>query len=188
MLAKQYTHRLPADYDMARIRDRVARRGVLWDSAERLAFKAFVARERGRYGATTNVYASVYLWLEAEGAADFIVSDRFQSVIDTFGRPGIEMWLPLDARRGRAANARALYREDMALPEASDISALKIAEEERNAIATANDGTLAVMSALDPLAWRLVRITLSSELPDQSRPGTAYQIFHLAHPGLARLR
>jgi Domain of unknown function (DUF4865) len=188
MLAKQYSHRLPADYDMGLIRERAARRGPMWDRTKGLAFKGFVARERGQYGATGNAYSSVYLWLDASAAADFIMDERFQSVTDSFGRPRIETWLPLDARKGPATQARALYREDLDLGEAVDRAALRVAETERNGALAAQADTLAVVTALDPWAWRLVRFTLSSGLPDPSRPGTAYQVFYLARPGIASLR
>ena len=188
MLAKQYTHRLPVDYDMGRIRQRAATRGPLWDNTEKLAFKGFVARERGQYGANNNAYASVYLWLDARGAADFIMDDRFQAVIDTFGRPRIETWLPLDARKGPARQARALYREDLDLSETTDRAALRAAEIARNDGLAVQADTLAAVTALDPWSWRLIRLTLSADLPDASRPGTAYKVLHLAQPGLAQLR
>lgn len=76
MLAKQYSHRLPSTYDMGIIRERATRRGPLWDDTEGLGFKAFVVRERGRYGATANVYSAVYLWLDAEQTADFFRFNR----------------------------------------------------------------------------------------------------------------
>ena len=85
MFAKQYSHRLPADYDMAVIRRRAEQLGPLWDRAEGLLFKAFIAQERGL--ATGNVYASVYLWADPLKAADFLLGEGFQKVLDSFGRP-----------------------------------------------------------------------------------------------------
>ncbi len=40
MLIARYRHRLPADYDMDRIRDRIAARRPAWDDAPGLVFKA----------------------------------------------------------------------------------------------------------------------------------------------------
>lgn len=188
MLVKQYTHRLPADYDMGIIRARAAAHSAQWDSMPDLAFKAFAARVRGEHGAAANAYSSVYLWLRTEAAADFIMGPRFDSVTDSFGRPRIETWLPFDARRGRAAHAMTLYREDVALPDTADRDAVRRAECERDATLALRNDTLAVVTAVDPLAWRLARLTLSAEPPDASHPGTAYQIFHLARPGLHQLR
>jgi len=72
MLIKQYEHRLPSDYDMSTIRERGRTRGLLWDHAEGLAFKAFALRERGQHGAHHNAYTSIYLWLNEDEAAKFV--------------------------------------------------------------------------------------------------------------------
>lgn len=87
MFAMQYAHRLPADYDLQIIRQRAAERGPLWDTTPGLLFKAFVLQQAGRHGATGNVYGSVYLWADPAAAVRFIASERFDSVIRSFGRP-----------------------------------------------------------------------------------------------------
>jgi len=51
MFAKQYSHRLPANYDMGLIRRRASELGPLWDDTQGLVFKAFIAEERGVFGA-----------------------------------------------------------------------------------------------------------------------------------------
>lgn len=192
MLSMQYAHRLPADYDMSLIRTRAARRGPLWDDAPGLGFKAFVVRERGRHGAEANVYASVYLWLDVGAATDFLVDDRFQNVIDGFGRPTVETWLPLDARAGRDPGrpALTLYREDVPVAEGTDRAALRAQELLRNDALLERPDTVAVVTSLDVSTWRLLRLTLSSKAQEASAPaaqGTAYEILHLARPGLAKL-
>ena len=50
MFAKQYSHRLPADYDMDVIRRRAAQLGPLWDDTQGLLFKAFIAHEIAKWG------------------------------------------------------------------------------------------------------------------------------------------
>lgn len=189
MLANQYSHRLPADYDMERIYRRATSRGALWDATPGLAFKAFVARRRGEDGAAGNLYASVYLWLDVSAAADFVLGERFQTVIDGFGRPAIETWLPIDARTGRAGKAKVLtlYREDTVLADTADHAAAKAQAIEQNRLIGIRDDTVAVVAAIDVSNWRLTRFTLSSAPADSSRPGLAYQVFHLSGPGLDKL-
>lgn len=184
MLAKQYSHRLPADYDMDAIRQRAASRGPLWDAAEGLAFKAFVAQVRGQNGAAGNLYGSVYLWMDEGAATDFIMDKRFQDVIDGFGRPSIEIWLPLNLCVGRAKQARTLYREEIAIEEGADHRALRAAEAERNQGIAEWEDSVAVVTAIDVAAWRLIRLTLSSAAPDPRRAGVAYEVLHLSRPGL----
>ncbi len=189
MFAMQYSHRLPADYDMQTIRQRAARRGPLWDDTEGLAFKAFVAQERGRHGATGHLYASVYLWLDPAAAVRFLMGERFQSVIDSFGRPRVETWLPLDARAGtgRAQQAHSLLREERALDAAMDRIAFQATEAESNRERAARPDTVAIWTALDLASWRLVRFTLSTRAPEHVDGATAYEVLHLAKPGIGRL-
>lgn len=184
MLAKQYSHRLPSSYDMRMIRERAAQRGPLWDATEGLGFKAFVVRERGRYGATANVYSAVYLWLDLAQTADFFMGSRFQAVIDDFGRPQVEAWLPLDARKGPAQQALALYRDEQPIGEHENRAELRAAQNRRIA---EQDDTVLVVSALDIAYWRLIRLTLSSAAPVEMAGRTVYEVLHLARPGLARL-
>lgn len=187
MLAKQYSQRLPADYDMNIICQRATERGALWDDTEGLVFKAFVTQTRGQHGAVGNLYASVYLWLDVQAATDFILGERFDSVINSFGRPSIETWLPIDARKGLAKQALTLYREDLPFADTADRRALVAAEVERNQGIAQRADTVAVVTAIDVASWTLVRLTLSSAVPDSGHAGAAYEVLHLARPGLESL-
>ena len=175
MFAKQYSHRLPADYDMNLIRRRAAQLGPSWDHAEGLLFKAFITQERGG-----NVYASVYLWSDPLQAADFLLGERFQKVLDSFGRPHIESWLPLDLRRGPAQGALSLYREEWPLGPGAERARILAEEKRRNQCVADCTDTFAVFLALDVQAWRLVRFTLSAKALDAEHAGTGYQVLYLA--------
>jgi hypothetical protein len=188
MFAMQYSHRLPADYDMQIIRERVARRGPLWDDTQGLVCKVFAVQERNRHGAAGNLYASVYLWSDADATVRFLMGERFQAVIDSFGRPQIETWLPLDARRGHASEALSLYRDERGLKATEDRAALQEQEIEANREIAARTDTVAVWAALDLSAWRLIRFTLSSAPADPTRGGEVYDVMHLARPGLDGLK
>jgi hypothetical protein len=188
MLSKQYIHRLPADYDMALIRRRVAERGPLWDDTKGLVFKAFVVRERGQFGAVGNEYSSVYLWRDTAAAVDFLMGDRFQGVIEGFGRPSIETWLSLHAGAGKARQARTLYREDIPIDDQADHGKMLADEIERNEAALKRDDTVAVVSAIDVSTWRLIRLTVSAAPADPERKGRAYEVLYLTTPELDSLR
>lgn len=184
MLIKQYAHRLPADYDMARIRQRAATRGPDWDAVAGLGLKAFIAHERGRNGAQHNVYSSVYLWLEDAAAAAFIVdSQKFGAVIDTFGRPSIETWLPLDVQLGTAEAAHSLSRESIDIPDGIDLATFRTREIARNTETAQQAETLAVFAGLDLAAWRLTRFTLSAAAPGAD----TYEVLYLATPSRRQL-
>jgi len=187
VLIKQYEHRLPSNYDMNQIRDRGRTRGALWDNAEGLVFKAFALRERARSDAPNNAYTSVYLWLDEGAAGKFVTGTGFKHVLETFGRPEIELWLPIDFRIGTAKEARSLYREDIPVKEDADLEALKQTEAARNERIGTRPDTVASLVGLDVQSWRLVRFTLSSEPLRPFDEGKGYEIVHLAAPGLAKL-
>lgn len=181
MILTRYRHRLPADYDMTQVRARIAARGPLWNAAPGLVFKAFTLEERMR-GAAGNAYSSLYLWEDPGAAADFFAGDGFAAVVAAFGRPRTETWLPFDIRLGPSETARDLCIHERSLPPEVDLAAERRAEAERDADIAAAPDVLAVLSGLDPLAWRLTRFVLRA-----GEPGPA-EIFHLATPGLAALR
>ncbi|MFE0017122.1 DUF4865 family protein [Mesorhizobium sp. NPDC059054] len=184
MLMMQYIHRLPADYEMDKLARRAASLGPDWDDTLGLGFKTFIAQRRGENGAINNAYSSLYLWLEDEAASDFITGERFQKVIDGFGRPAIETWLPLDIHLGSATGARAVYREDVLIDPVTDFSALKRSESERNTSIVSQAGTYAAVTAIDLANWRLSRFRLSAEAASTPERGSAYDILYLANPGI----
>ncbi|MEL6061029.1 MULTISPECIES: DUF4865 family protein [unclassified Methylobacterium] len=183
MILTRYRHPLPADYDMARIRDRVAARGPLWDDAPGLVFKAFTIEDRAR-GAAANAYSSLYLWHDPAAAAGFFAGAAFQAVIETFGRPRTEVWLPFTVSPGGAAGARSLAITERILAADADLAAERRAEAEQGGALAAEPDVLAVVSGLDPAAWRLVRFVLRADGPAAGTP----EIAHLAAPGIAVLR
>ncbi|WP_269759819.1 DUF4865 family protein, partial [Variovorax sp. E3] len=155
---------------MQAIRQRAARRGPLWDDTQGLVFKAFVSQERAQHGAAGHLYASVYLWHDPSAAARFLMGERFQGVIDSFGRPRVETWLPLDARAGagRERQALSLRREERAIDATADRAALLAAETEANRQSAAQADTVAVWTTLDLANWRSVRFTLSARASKRS--------------------
>ena len=108
MITAYYRHRLPATYDLSLIRARARERGRLWDNVPHLHFKAFLLRQTGHLGATSNSYASLYLWADDAAFRGFLTSGGFKIVTNSFGRPRIDTHVVLDARRGAAQAARRL--------------------------------------------------------------------------------
>jgi Domain of unknown function (DUF4865) len=183
MFITQYTHRLPADYDMSRIRERASTRGPDWDSYPGLIFKGFLIQEKGKLGAEANAYSSLYLWSSADAFAAMISGDRFQAVIDAFGRPGVETFVVLASSFGPARSARFARRSDDIVPAQANLAALK-EEEMKWALAEAGtEETLAAITALDSTRWQLARFTLSaSQAPSPDVNQRDYEIAYLAAP------
>lgn len=181
MILMRYRHRLPADYDLERIRDRVAARGSRFDAVPGLVFKAFTLEDRGR-GATVNAYSSLYLWRDPEAAADFFAGPGFAAVVGSFGRPRVETWLVFDLQFGRATGARSLAMTGRDLAEEADLATERNKEADAGRAVSGEADVLVSVSGLDTRDWRLTRFTLTD---DGSGPA---DILHLSSPGLAALR
>ena len=69
MHVMSYEITLPADYNMAIIRRRVADRGSTTDAFPGLGLKAYLMRERDGVSSPVNAYATFYLWASADPAA-----------------------------------------------------------------------------------------------------------------------
>jgi hypothetical protein len=184
MFVTQYTHRLPADYEMSRIRQRAASRGPDWDSFPGLIFKGFLIREKGKLGAPGNAYSSLYLWHGADAFAAMIAGDRFKGVTETFGRPAVETFIVLASAFGPARDAGFVHSADELVPAEADLAALREQESKAVREIAKDRETFAAVIALDASGWRLTRFVLSaserlSVLPQAAR----YEIAYLAKPG-----
>jgi hypothetical protein len=175
-----YRHRLPSDAAMDGIRARIAARGPLWDAVPGLGFKAFTLEERAA-GSPENAYASLYFWLDPRAAMSFLADERFRAVVEAFGRPEIDTWMPLDVRAGAAGRTGFLDRSEASVPLGTDLGDLIRSEAERNRDLAETSGVLAAVSGLDPRTWRITRFTLRAGAPASGAPSS---ILHLARPGL----
>ena len=183
MLVARYRHRLPADYAMDRIRARIAERASAWDTRPGLVIKAFAIEDRAR-GAAANAYSSLYLWHDAAAAAGFLAGSGFRAVVESFGRPRIETWLPFAVSLGSAVTAVALAEESRQVDPDEDLAGLRESERAQGRERAARPGFLVSLVGLDPAAWRLTRFTLHADSSD-ARAGA--EIPHLASPGLGAL-
>ncbi|HLZ02857.1 MAG TPA: DUF4865 family protein [Bradyrhizobium sp.] len=187
MIIAHYAHRLPADYDIGIIRNRASARGHLFDAIPELYFKAFLLRERGRFGAIANEYSSLYLWRKDEGFRDFLVGGRTKSVTDSFGRPQIETRFVLDALKGKANEARFLYKQEQDIPLDADLTSVFAAEIERNREVAEEAAVVASAVGVDAQNWKLTRVLVSEKEPSGQEQGAAYQVLYLARPLLKEL-
>lgn len=187
MLAMQYSFTLPADYDMAIIRRRIADKGHLLDDFPGLAFKAYLhaARSDTDVPSRDNLYAPFYLWRDIEGMNSFLGGAGFAALTRDFGRPTVRTWMPwhtelADNLRGAACATR----EQIPIPAHADLGTLR----ETEAAAARQDraaGALAAVSAYDPTGWTLLRFRLWPSLrPDLARADRQlYRVGHVSQPG-----
>ena len=187
MIIAHYAHRLPKDHDVGALRPWLKERGAVWDVVPDLYFKAFLLREAGRFGATANNFSSLYVWQHDKAFRDWLVRGGYQIFTDVFGRAEIETFVALDAFRGKAGEARFLYRDDTAIPLDADLTEAFAREIELARDRATQPDVISAIVGLDPRNWRFVRVLLSEAEPDVRARGVAYQIAHLSRPLLDTL-
>lgn len=149
-----------------------------------LVFKAFTIGDRAR-GAAANAYSSLYLWQDADAAADFLVGPGFRAVVESFGRPRVDTWLAVAVGFGAAATGRFLTDASGAVAPDMDLATLRERERARARQIAGRRDVLASMAGLDAGHWQLTRFTLWAE-PAAEASGA--EIAYLAAPGLAAAR
>ena len=186
MIAMQYGFTLPADYDMAIIRRRIAEKGQLLDDFPGLRFKAYLYADRSDASLPSreNLYAPFYLWHDNEGMNAFLASTGFAALTQSFGWPRVCPWMVWQAQVAADLSAAVCAtRELQPIPAYTALDALRRAESE--AIRTdAADGALAGVSAFDPANWTVLRFRLWGEpRPDLAGDNRQlYRVGHVSHP------
>ncbi|WP_445491631.1 DUF4865 family protein [Niallia sp. 03133] len=95
MIGMQYKVKLPSDYDMANIRDRVKNNGNKTDGFEGLHFKAYLISEKGKRGNHYNSYSPLYVWDDSESMNKFLFEGFYDNILDSFGWQTVNIGIPL---------------------------------------------------------------------------------------------
>ena len=188
MHAMHYEIALPADYDMAIVRDRVATRGATTDDFPGLGLKAYGIRERGVDGSPVNEYAPFYVWDSLDGMNRFLWGGPFEGLSRDFGRPVVQQWTGLCFERGPASGATpraATKRVEPIGPDADAPQAIGAAVAQAREQAAA-PGVHSAALGVDTRAWEPVHYTLWEARP-ANPTGVAYEVLHLSAPHVGEL-
>lgn len=183
MLAMQYSIPLPADYDMAIIRQRIATRGSSTDGFPGLAFKAYLHADKTG-PETDNLYAPFYLWDSSEGMNAFLGGPGFVALTQSFGWPAVKIWSIWRSHvSAGVSTATRATRETAPIPPHSDLAALWRAESEHLDDVVSQHGAVAVVVGYEPQTWSLVRFSLwPGEPQDAAADALHYEVGHLSLP------
>ncbi|MFT8322042.1 MAG: DUF4865 family protein [Bacillus sp. (in: firmicutes)] len=96
MIGMQYKVKLPSDYTMTTIRDRVKNNGDKMDGFEGLHFKVYLISEKDKHGNHYNAYAPLYIWNQSEGLNHFLFEGFYDNIIDSFGWQTVNIGIPLE--------------------------------------------------------------------------------------------
>jgi hypothetical protein len=198
MDVSQYGIALPADYDMALLRERSAAVWPTFDDRAGLGLKAYLIRDRGQLGSPVNEYGALYLWNEPGEMARFLVGGAgFERIVRVFGRVSVGMWTGLATVAGpaRGAAPKSASRRLTTLPADPDtdgtglgLSALIARETEELTALAGREGVHTAALALDPVRWQLLRFVLWQDAVPPGEDATErYQVLHVSAPGVAAL-
>ncbi len=198
MDASQYAVALPADYDMALLRERSSAVWPMFDDRAGLGLKAYLIRDRGRSGSPVNEYGALYLWNDPGAMARFLVGgDGFERIVRNFGRVPVDTFTGLATVAGpaRGAAPKAASRRLAPLPADPDtdgtglgLSALIARESEELAALAGREGVHTAVLGLDPVRWRLLRFVLWRDgVPAGEHATERYEVLHVSAPGIADL-
>jgi len=179
MIAMQYSFTLPADYDMAIVRQRIADKGHMLDHFEGLLIKSYLHAERGT-SSDENLYAPFYVWRDAEAMQRFLGGEGFAGLAKAFGWPTIRVWPVWDVWLSpQARHARLASRDIQPI---APYSALDVQREEQRALLQRDveRGALAAVSAFEPTTWTRVNFRLWSDTRPDSIAGQWYQVGHVS--------
>lgn len=182
MIAMQYSIRLSDDFGTQKIRARVQARYNLFDKMPGLAHKSYL------FNATDRLYAPFYIWRSHEAAREFLLSDIFQDVSDTFRRPRVRMWnvFCYDVFDSAITPTFAVREVDPVSAE-QRLAAMAAAERQAHGLLHGKAGLHSHAVALDADRWELVRFSLwrdEAAVRDKVTADTVqtYDVLHLSTP------
>ncbi|WP_025899762.1 DUF4865 family protein [Sneathiella glossodoripedis] len=157
MLAMQYSVKLPTEYDLNKVNERVALRGPKFQGRPGLTHKFYL------YEREEHIYAPLYIWENSQAAQDFLMDSLFGDVIQDFGRPRVRSWQILEFNYGSSTiePVKMTAEVDKVCNEKSLTDIRKIEEKVHKGMLK-QDGLFAHMVLLDPDRWEISRCSLWS--------------------------
>lgn len=165
MHAMQYHVKLPSDYNMEIIRDRVRLNGYKTDGFKNLIIKAYLISQTTS-NCITNTYSPLYLWRSSEGMTEFIFNGFYDNVISSFGWQNINIGVIYSMNITDSVK-HSLY----ALEEYIDIfPTLSLKEIEIKKLFRIFDNAVAEIIIYNPDKWKFVKYSFIENLPKSLNP------------------
>lgn len=176
MIAMQYRFRLPSDYNMGIIENRVRENGHRLDNFPGLIMKAWCyASGNDPRAASEPLYAPFYLWQDSASMARFLQSDGFKKLVTDFGRPAIDCWPVLDYHPGTSL-PRSAFAQRQIVPVTANSDLSQICH-----LPLPEGGTTRIL-AWDIQQWRRLCFELSDHSFDDDPGRERYCVGHISLP------
>lgn len=172
MHAMQYHVKLPSDYNMEIIRDRVRLNGYKTDGFKNLIIKAYLISQTTS-NCITNTYSPLYLWRSSEGMTEFIFNGFYDNVISSFGWQNI--------------NIGVIYSMNITDSVKHSLYALStfsyfISKRNRNQkLFRIFDNAVAEIIIYNPDKWKFVKYSFIENLPKSLNPNIKiYDVLYIS--------
>ncbi|MBL4666645.1 MAG: DUF4865 family protein, partial [Sneathiella sp.] len=137
----QYSVRLPSEYNLDKVYERVSLRGPMFEGCPGLAHKFYL------YEKEEHLYAPLYIWENTQSAQDFLMNSLFGDVVQDFGRPRVHIWQILEFAYGPSAlEPVTMTAEVDKVSSKESLSLLKDTETERHNQMLTQEGLFAHMT------------------------------------------
>ncbi len=157
MLAMQYSVRLPKEFSVEKVKERVSLRGPMFDGHPGLSHKFYL------YDREEHVYAPLYIWENGQAAQSFLMNNLFGDVVQDFGRPRVRSWQILEFGYGSSKKAPEFMLSEVdKVCEKQPLKDLKARENSNHLEVLDTQGLFAHMVLLDPDRWEISRVSLWS--------------------------
>ncbi|WP_431257309.1 DUF4865 family protein [Roseateles chitinivorans] len=182
MFSMQYGFDFPETFDIDTVRQRAVEIGPRFDALPGLRYKGFLVSERTAQAPAR--YSPFYLWEDLGGMQSFLSSAAFQALVDKYGRPVVDQWLPLAHRQADDAAAttpRHATQEIAAVGDAQNIGELQVRAAARVRELAALPGFHTAIAALDASTWRQA-LTVFWTSPPEASWGRMYEVPYFSRP------
>lgn len=188
MIAMHYGVELPADFDMRRIRERVAAKAPEFDGYPDMSLKAFLVRDRRHpIGIVDrpNYYGAFYVWRTEAAARGYLLGDKFANFVAAIGRPAVRTWPLVEVAVQPRIAARFAVIAPLPVSGGNWRSAFDRARADIDA-ALGDPAHGAAIVAIDPGRESGVRVDLWDVFrPHRPNPAAErFEVLHVSQPAL----
>lgn len=177
MYAMQYEIKLPSDYNMEKVRERVRLNGFKTDGFKDLFIKAYLISQTND-NCITKTYSPLYIWRNSEGMNDFIFNGYYDNIISSFGWQNISIGITFSINTSsNIKRCEYVIEEYIDIEPRISLTNLNISKK-FNTI----DNVSAEFVIYNPDKWKCVKYSFVERIPDDINiNGKIYEVLHISY-------
>lgn len=181
MISMQYNIKLPSDYDMDIIKNRVRDNGFKTDGFQDLEMKAYLIAEKGKHGNKYNEYAPFYLWRDTEGLNQFLLGGPFNNILNSFGWTNVSTWQVMHSELKKSEDIQYAMIKKTHIKPCDDFNVFVKEKTENFTLTIKTSDVTANIIAYNPTTWEVCEFLMSKDLEKLKRSANDSLIYKLHH-------